>query len=583
MSTPNTEVRLCSNVPLSNNYQHQRTFSSISEQSNYFLAKVSHVYLEFTYQRDSGSIRVPAEYDLLYDCNYLMFRNNNYSGKWFYAFITDKVYKNPNMTEIHFEIDVWNTWYFDLQIKPSYVVREHVPRWNADGTPRIHMADEGLDYGSEYEVMKIDNYKPYGNVFWLVIVAKEKMDTNQNGEIVPMINGSPQPLSYYVHPFMLDGSTPTVNIQGMNIGLSAVSDVLLNLYKQDGAVGNIVSLYVTEYIGIDFFEMDGVISIPDMNIVEHVTIQDATNTFNTLYVANVNQYEEHIKDLGDKYSGFANVEESKLLMYPYSVTILTDMKGNQQEIRNEYIKSPNLRLGIKGSIGTSNKVSYQVKDYNMTESSIPHSGAVSLENAIINNSPNDVPIITDLLSAYLQGNRNTIENQKNSIAFNGTMNMLGGAFSGIGQALQRNAGGVAETGFGMVSAYGNTNLQLQGLQAKQSDINNVPAQISKMGGNTAFDFGNSIKGVYVVKKQIKYEYRKRLGDYFKMYGYKINELKTPNLRSRQHFNYIQTVGANIVGDVPAPDLEKIRSMFDNGVTLWHGDWVLDYSQTNAEV
>jgi hypothetical protein len=583
MSTPNTEVRLCSNVPLSNNYQHQRTFASISEQSNYFLAKVSHVYLEFTYQRDSGSIRVPAEYDLLYDCNYLMFRNNNYSGKWFYAFITDKVYRNPNMTEIFFEIDVWNTWYFDLDVKPSYVVREHVPRWNADGTPRIHMADEGLDYGSEYDVMKIDNYKPYGNVFWLVIVAKEKMDTNQNGEIVPMINGSPQPLSYYVHPFMLDGSTPTVNIQGMNIGLSAVSDVLLNLYKQDGAVGNIVSLYVTEYIGIDFFEMDGVISIPDMSIVEHVTIQDATNTFNTLYVANVNQYEEHIKDLGDKYSGFANVEESKLLMYPYSVTILTDMKGNQQEIRNEYIKSPNLRLGIKGSIGTSNKVSYQVKDYNMTESSIPHSGAVSLENAIINNSPNDVPIITDLLSAYLQGNRNTIENQKNSIAFNGTMNMLGGAFSGIGQALQRNAGGVAETGFGMVSAYGNTNLQLQGLQAKQSDINNVPAQISKMGGNTAFDFGNSIKGVYVVKKQIKYEYRKRLGDYFKMYGYKINELKTPNLRSRQHFNYIQTVGANIVGDVPAPDLEKIRSMFDNGVTLWHGDWVLDYSQTNAEV
>jgi hypothetical protein len=583
MSTPNTEVRLCSNVPLSSNYQHQRTFASISEQSNYFLSKVSHVYLEFTYQRDSGSVRVPAEYDNLYDCNYLMFRNNNYSGKWFYAFITDKVYKNPNMTEIYFEIDVWNTWYFDLEVKPSYVIREHVPRWNADGTPRIHMAEEGLDYGSEYDVMSIENYKPYGNVFWLVIVAKERLHTNLPGEIVPNVNGSPQPLSYYIHPFMLDGSTPTVNIQGTGATLQPIAEVLKHLYKQEGSVGNIVSLYVTEYPGIDFFEMDGVISIPDMSQVEHVTIQDPDETFNSLYVDNVTQYDEHIKDLGDKYSGFASVEESKLLMYPYAVTILTDMKGNQQEIRNEYIKSPNLRLGVKGSIGTSNKVSYQVKDYNMTESSIPHSGAVSLENAIINNSPNDVPIITDLLSAYLQGNRNTIENQKNSIAFNGTMNMLGGAFSGIGQALQRNAGGVAETGFGMVSAYGNTNLALQGLQAKQNDINNVPAQITKMGGNTAFDFGNSIKGVYVVKKQIKYEYRKRLGDYFKMFGYKVNELKTPNLRSRQHFNYIQTVGANIVGDVPAPDLEKIRNMFDNGVTLWHGDWVLDYSQTNAEV
>jgi hypothetical protein len=581
MTSPNTEVRLCSNVPLSST--HQRTFASISEQSNYFLSKVSHVYLEFTYQRDSGSVRVPAEYDKLYDCNYLMFRNNNYSGKWFYGFITDKVYKNPEMTEIFFEIDVWNTWYFDLQINPSYVIREHVPRWNADGTPRLHLADEGLDYGDDYDIVNITNYKPYGGVYWLVIVAKERLHTNLVKEVVPNINGSPQPLSYYIHPFMLDGSTPTVNIQGEGVALQPIAEVLKHLYKQDGAVGNIVSLYVTEYPGIDFFEMEGVISIPDMSIVEHVTIQDTDETFNSLYVDKIQQYETHTKNLGDKYSGFVNVDESKLLMYPYAVTILTDMKGNQVEIRNEFIKGTDLELKINGSIGTSNKVAYRVANYNMTESSLPNSGAVSLENAIINNSPNDVPIITDLLSAYLQGNRNTLENQKSAIAFNGTMNMLGGAFSGIGQALQRNAGGVAETGFGMVQSYGNTNLQLQGLQAKQKDINNTPSQLTKMGGNTAFDFGNSIKGVYVVKKQIKYEYRKRIGDYFKMFGYKVNELKTPNLRSRQHFNYIQTVGANIVGDVPAPDLEKIRRMFDNGITFWHGDWVLDYSKTNGEV
>jgi hypothetical protein len=37
----------------------------------------------------------------------------------------------------------------------------------------------------------------------------------------------------------------------------------------------------------------------------------------------------------------------------------------------------------------------------------------------MNNNPNDLPILTDMLGAFLQGNRNSIQNQKNSTIFNG--------------------------------------------------------------------------------------------------------------------------------------------------------------------
>jgi hypothetical protein len=87
----------------------------------------------------------------------------------------------------------------------------------------------------------------------------------------------------------------------------------------------------------------------------------------------------------------------------------------------------------------------------------------------------------------------------------------------------------------------------------------------------------------VIKKEITDEYRKKLTDFFKMYGYKLNEVKVPNLKTRQHFNFVQTVGANITGNIPQEDIEKLVSMFNNGVTLWHGDWVGDYSQTNGEL
>lgn len=560
---PNTEVRLLSNVPLSNSYEHTMTFTDKTAQSDYFKSKSAFTFTDFTYQRDNGSIRVPQSYDSLYNCNYVMYRNNDFSTKWFYAFITKKTYVNPNMTEIEFELDVYQTWQFDMIFNPSFVVREHTKRWNSDGSPVVNTVDEGLNYGTEYKTVKVDRFIPYNNIFYLVIVCTERMDTNGSG-VDPTVNGSPQPLTYYVHPFKMDGTTPTVKVDGMNYGLSNINDVLKSLYKQTNAVNNIASMYVTEFFG--YASMDGTTFTSD--ILEPVTIQDSTNSFNTLRAKGLNQYGTLTQNMGDKYSGFTSVDESKLLMYPYTVTVLTDMKGNHQEIKNEYIDDTNIQITVKGSLGTSNKVGYYVNNY-LVDGGLSYAGTVALEKAIINNNPNDVPVITDLLSAYLQGNRNSIENSKNSLLFNSV-------FGAVGNAMTRNVAGA-------IANAGNSYFEVSGMLAKMKDIDNTPATISKMGSNTYFDYGNDIKGLYIIKKEITDEYRKKLTDFFKMYGYKVNEVKIPNMTSRANYNYVQTVGANITGNIPQDDQEKIREIFNKGVTLWHGDYIGSYSLDNQEV
>jgi hypothetical protein len=60
-------------------------------------------------------------------------------------------------------------------------------------------------------------------------------------------------------------------------------------------------------------------------------------------------------------------------------------------------------------------------------------------------------------------------------------------------------------------------------------------------------------------------------------------LKTPALKTRQHFNFIQTAGANIIGDVPQDNLARLKEIFDKGITLWHTDDVLNYSLANGEI
>jgi hypothetical protein len=89
--------------------------------------------------------------------------------------------------------------------------------------------------------------------------------------------------------------------------------------------------------------------------------------------------------------------------------------------------------------------------------------------------------------------------------------------------------------------------------------------------------------VYILKKQIKAEYIKKLEDYFGMFGYKVNEVKLPNFHTREHFNFIQTVDCNISGNFNNDDLQELKNIFDNGITLWHTDDVGNYGLENGVI
>jgi hypothetical protein len=470
-------------------------------------------------------------------------------------------------------------------------VREHCKLWNDDGSPVINTVDEGLAYGTEYDIVNVKNYIPFGNIQFLVIVAKQKMhdDVNTGEETNPSeettkikatVNGVPQPLAYYVHPFKSDGSDVD-----SNIGISNVKTVLKGLYTQDDAVNNIVSIFITDYVGAGV-TLSGSTLTFDEDMYELAGVaDDKAENFNTIYVKEIKEYEMIRKDFGNKYDDYVSVTESKLLMHPYTVLTLDDFKGNRRDFKNEYIFADFLEINVRGSMGTSNKVSYTVANYNVGQSvPIGELGdKVMLEGSIINNNPSDVPILNDFLAAYLQGNRNSISNQQNSIMFNGVANGLSTAVSGGVSASRRNPVGVAQAGIEGVQGAGNTVLDLQAIQAKQQDIANIPPSISKMGSNTAFEFGNGYRGLFLLKKQIKPEYRKKLTAFFNMYGYKLNEVKVPNFHTRQNWNFVQTVSCVITGSFNNEDLKELKAVFDNGITLWHTDDIGNYALSNEVI
>ena len=131
--SPQTDIRLVKS-PLTLNNKHQLTFTSVQTQQAYFL---NLPYVEdnnASYQRKDNVIRFNEHIDNIISFNYCMYKNENYSNKWFYAFITGMRYINDHLTEVSITTDVFQTWQFDLIFKQSFVEREIVPV--SDDTPR---------------------------------------------------------------------------------------------------------------------------------------------------------------------------------------------------------------------------------------------------------------------------------------------------------------------------------------------------------------------------------------------------------------------------------------------------------------
>jgi tail knob protein gp9/major tail-like protein len=575
--TPSSEVRLL-NVPFLIDYKDIMDFGSKTDQTNYFLGKTianGNMGDDFSYVRQNGSIKVPIEIDLIRNCNYVMYKNDLYGSKWFYAFVSEMKYVNPNTTELVLVTDVWSTWQFDITFKESFIEREHRNRWNADGTPVVNTIDEGLSYGTEYDIVSIEQFQPSGGIFFLVIVTKKQLEGSQDYN--PTLNGVMSPLSYYVFPFKQDGTMPPTSIGGTTASANNFKTLLQMLYFDESSADNVVSLYVTDYLG-ENISYDGTVHL-NGNVFSEVKFGTAQTPI--IKVDDNQGYETTSKDFGDKYDDYNSVTESKLLMYPYTVLQLTDGKGNVVTLKNEYIHDPNLTVIARGSIGTSNKVAYYIRGY-LQDPNLTNGHINNLQYAVINNDPNDVPIVHDLLSAYLQGHKNSINNAKAQTIFNQNLDVANSVAS-LPRSVMGGIPSVLHNAIGGVQTYGNHQFNLLSIMAKQQDIANTPPSISGLGANVSFDFGNSINGVYVIKKQITNEYRRQLGDYFKMFGYKAHLTKVPTFDSRQHFNYIKTVGVTIVGNIPQPDLQIVKDIFNNGVTVWHVDDVGNYDLTNDEV
>lgn len=187
---PNTNIRILKNCPLNSDYLNTIYFDDPETQKNYFIGLTKHRLTKQSYQRiSSGYMRVEIKVEDLYDCNYLMFQNESFGNKWFYAFITSVEYVNNITSEIGFSIDVMQTWFFDYELLPSFVVREH----SATDVIGENTVPESLEHG-EY-ITTATSFTSIGNLY-VYLLATELVETPIPSDVIlppQLLGGLPMP------------------------------------------------------------------------------------------------------------------------------------------------------------------------------------------------------------------------------------------------------------------------------------------------------------------------------------------------------------------------------------------------------
>ena len=83
-------------------------------------------------------------------------------------------------------------------------------------------------------------------------------------------------------------------------------------------------------------------------------------------------------------------------------------------------------------------------------------------------------------------------------------------------------------------------------------------------------------------RTVRDDIKDQVDSYFKQFGYATQKMLLPNLRTKTRYNFVKTIGANIVGSIPQNYLVQLRNIFDQGITLWHVNDMYNYSLANND-
>jgi hypothetical protein len=553
---PNNEIVLL-NVPIEIDMKNQLTFANSNAQFQYFrYIQDQRAYDKVTYVRKDGYVVINDCFDNLIRYNYCIYQNENFSTKWYYAFIIKMEWLSPNSTKVYIKTDVFQTYQFDVNYYASFVEREHI-NVNEDGIG-ANLVPENLELG---EVIENSSTSIKGlGICYVIAYGRDPSDvggvTSQyNGCFV---NGIASGLWYY--------------IGNMNKVLEMIRTI-----DNAGYGGDIKAVYSIPTVSILGWDPD--YSIDELDDRYQVWGFWVNNQFYS------DGREFTLTGIPTTLNGYTP-RNQKLRQYPFQYLGFTPTNGTNKIFKYEDFENGIPSFKLVSEINPNPNVYFVPKNFKGV------SGVNVSESAVVSGYPS-ISWKSDYFSNWLAQNSDIVNLNLERDQFNYELGVAKDSANYMGKQIQ-NAMTLNVGGFAMDSA--NLLLDTYGNSVNHDyDIKQTMAQVQKtsmlpntgnVGGSNATLLGYDLYNQDIFTRySIKRQFAERIDMYFDMYGYQTNKVKLPNITGRPNWNYVKTMGLNVLqkstSNVPQEDLQEFKAIFNNGVTLWHNPATfLDYSQNN---
>lgn len=537
---PNTVVKILQNVPLDDTYTDTRWFSSVGDQTGFFNGKAKYTFTDLTYQRVNNGIaqprvaltcRVPMIADNLYDCNYMMFQNTNYGSKWFYAFIKQVNYINPNNTEIVYEIDYLQSFMFELSIKASFVEREHAS------------ADEDKPFANlTPEPLQVPNWTYDQTTFSVIDMESMGLQT------APTIVMALVPSSLTTALFTPDGEF--------------YSGIYSGAYYKTFTTAADANAFITALAAVD--AQDSIVDVfmsPGSPKAGSGTEKKSVTT--TIDVTG---------ELFTTPTGAYTIRNKKLLNSQFTYIHGNSHSGEEMTWLPEYVNgttfagevhvayNPEFAMMFVPRYMGSTDVGKRGIDYGLPFNQVVHCTWNSM--GYLGSAIKGAVKVAGVIAATVATGGAAAPAALSTAVGPAAPAAIGPTMSG---AMQAGARAVqAGTQLGDLSEIFDTK--------GQSSRGSPPTDILTFAmGLHGFDFRRMCPDKETLE---------RFDTFFDMFGYQVNKVKVPNLDTRVAWNYVKLNRPCIYGSVPVEGMAVIRAAFSRGIRLWHVDAVGDYSIQN---
>lgn len=525
---PNGDVRFIKNLDLDNTYQNTLYFDNKEQQTNFFLSRSDISIYDCNTIKESQAFRVDGNVSTYYNYNYIMFRNTHFTGKWFYAFITDVVYIAESVTEIHYELDVMQTWYFDITQKDSYIEREHTKSDNLFE----HLIKE------DFEALPTE------------IVDETPILTLNRDELVVVVYSSEKKLTDKDNAGFLHFSDPGIyggTYVGSYIQIYKLVDfkVVVEILQAQGNIDALISVFLFPHKFLSF-----VGSVEELDpFADNLLESDAiTQTYYPKISYGVDDYKPR---------------NNKMLQHPYNFSSIVGRDGNF-DIQYQFMEFDNNVYNTKveivlplnpqpvGKVYVSN---YRGVKYDY-ETTINISG---------------LPLVPYNYSMYInEYNANRFQNQV--MVLNRRRDLIAGAFD-----LSKGSVG------GVMNAMSNSAMRIAQLG---DEFDRPSTSVNQQSGSDSYLSMQDKKGLNITEQRtmFKKEHFMMVDEFFTKYGYKTLRTGVLSYRNRSNFTYVKTIECNFVGDFDVNTKNQIKSIFNEGITFWvNSDEIGNYSVLNSPI